>query len=405
METLPLGIRLSDGIDAQEAVAIALWNNASFQESLSQLGFVKADLAQAGLLANPSFSMLFPLGPKQLEFTALVPLEALWLRPRRVAIARVDAERVAESLVQNGLDLIRDVRVGLSDLQLGRDRLMLAQDAVRLRERISEITQARARAGEAAQLEVAAADSELLQAREDIQRRAYENAVMNERLRHLIGFASADTNTSFAPLEATPALTDSPADLARRALAGRPDVRAAELGVELAAKRAGLATAEVFALSGIIDANGAGKEGFEIGPGMQLPIPIFNQNQAGRGRAAAELERATWSCIGTQRRARMEVGETFLRYEHASSGLKGWTNGVLPSLEELVRNSQRAYELGETSPLVVQENARQLLAAKTREAELHAELRRAWAELERAVGVRLTEAPSVPPPASSQTRL
>ena len=100
---LPAGIEMADGIDADEAVALALWNNPLFQENLSKLGLARGDLAQAGLLANPTLSVLFPLGPKQLEFTATFPLEALWLRPRRVAIARLEAERVANGLVQNGL--------------------------------------------------------------------------------------------------------------------------------------------------------------------------------------------------------------------------------------------------------------------------------------------------------------
>src|SRR5262245_34195771 len=62
---LPPGVTLSDGVTESEAVALALWNNPLFQENLSKLGLVRSDLAQAGLLANPTFSILFPLGPKQ----------------------------------------------------------------------------------------------------------------------------------------------------------------------------------------------------------------------------------------------------------------------------------------------------------------------------------------------------
>src|SRR4030095_114792 len=121
-DSLPPGVELSDGLEEREAVAIALWNNAAFQEALSKLGLARGDLAQAGLLSNPTFSILFPLGPKQLEFAATFPLAAVSLRPRRVAIAKLDAERVADGLLQNGLDLVRDTRVALSEMELARDR-------------------------------------------------------------------------------------------------------------------------------------------------------------------------------------------------------------------------------------------------------------------------------------------
>ena len=45
---LPAGVRIDDGLSRDEAVAIALWNNAAFQVSVSQLGFARADLVDAG---------------------------------------------------------------------------------------------------------------------------------------------------------------------------------------------------------------------------------------------------------------------------------------------------------------------------------------------------------------------
>ncbi len=60
---LPPGVSLDDGLTQTEAVAVALWNNAAFQASLTELGFARADLADAGLLRNPVLSLLFPVGP------------------------------------------------------------------------------------------------------------------------------------------------------------------------------------------------------------------------------------------------------------------------------------------------------------------------------------------------------
>ena len=386
---VPADVSLQDGLNEEEAVALALWNNAAFHETLTKLEFSRADLLQAGLLSNPTLSVLFPLGPKQLEFAATFPLEAVWLRPRRMAIARLDAARVADSLIQNGLDLVRDVRAGLSDLGLAMDKAGLGREAMSLRERIAQITEARQRAGEGSELETAAAQAEVVRARDEARRLEHDVTVARERLLHLVGLNSAITNVIFSASATPPMSGTSVAELERRALAARPDVRASELVLEAAALRAGLARAEIFALSGIIDANASGKEGFEIGPGLQAPIPIFNQNQAGRARAAAEMDRAAWNCVATRRRVTLEVREAHTKYQQAAEAFQSWSTQLVPTLEELVRRSEKAYELGELSPLTVQENARQLLDARVRQAELAADLRRSQAELERSVGTRL----------------
>ena len=65
----PAGVVLEDGLTGDEAVAIALWNNARFQADLAELGFARADLRDSGLLRNPVLTFLFPLDQKQLETT------------------------------------------------------------------------------------------------------------------------------------------------------------------------------------------------------------------------------------------------------------------------------------------------------------------------------------------------
>ena len=58
--TLPPGAAFEDGVTEDEAVAIALWNNAAFQELLGDLGLTRGDLIQAGLLPQPGVFGLLP---------------------------------------------------------------------------------------------------------------------------------------------------------------------------------------------------------------------------------------------------------------------------------------------------------------------------------------------------------
>lgn len=381
---LPPGISLGSGLSEDDAVAIALWNNAAFQENLAKLGLARGDLAQAGILANPPLSLLFPVGTRQLELVAALPLEALWLRQKRIALAEQEADRVAKGLVQNGLDLARDVKGGLSDLVLAADRAELAARAVQIREQMAGLAERRARLGDASELDLAAARAELERAREEAGRFDRERAIVRNRLSLLLGWPLGEVLAVPAALPTAP--PPPVADLEVKALAARPDLRAAELALESAGKKAGLAETEIFSLSAVVKSTtGSGKEGI-VGPGFTLPLPILNQNQPARIRAGAELERATWGFSGTRDRILAEVREARLKLEQASVALAAYESQVLPPFEELERLTRRAYELGELPPLAVQESSRQLLLLRVRRSELRAELRRAWAELERAVG-------------------
>ena len=123
---VPPGVNVADGLTEDESVEIALWNNPVFQVSLAELGFARADLLEAGLLRNPTLSLLFTLGPKQLEAVLRLPIEVLWERPRRVAAARLSADAAAERLVASGLDLVVSVKSSYIDAQLAADRQRLA---------------------------------------------------------------------------------------------------------------------------------------------------------------------------------------------------------------------------------------------------------------------------------------
>jgi cobalt-zinc-cadmium efflux system outer membrane protein len=237
---LPPGVSLVDGLSEDEAIATALWNNAAFQADLANLGFARADLVEAGLLRNPILSLLFPVGAKQLEFTATWPLEVLWQRPRLVSAAKLNLEAVGENLVQHGLDLVRDVRLAFADLALAQEHASLAAEAMRLSARLSELAQARLRAGDVSALEASAARNEANRAEADASRLAQDAAAAQFRLRYRLGFELQAASFEISlPSSGEPREVGAISELVKQALAARPDLRAAEIMMEAAAQRAG----------------------------------------------------------------------------------------------------------------------------------------------------------------------
>ena len=114
------------------------------------------------------------------------------------------------------------------------------------------------------------------------------------------------------------------ADLLKRALAARPDLRAAELAVEAAAARLGWEQSRILTLTAVLDANGQGSEGFEAGPGIDIGIPLFNRNQGGRLRAQSELQRASAAYVQLQQQVGLDVREASALFEQARQSRLAW---------------------------------------------------------------------------------
>jgi cobalt-zinc-cadmium efflux system outer membrane protein len=382
---VPESVQLQDGLTEDEAVALALWNNPDLQGALARLGFAKGDLQEAGALPNPVFSILFPLGPKQLEMTLFQTLGALVQRPARVAAASKDVERVAEELVAAGLDTARDVRVAYAELYLAQARLTLLTRTAEIWARMANLARARLDAGAASQLEVTAVVTDARTAELDVARQEQEALQRRAELLALLNLP-ADVQVDLQSLSPPSEPGAVPEDLMARALAGRPEVRAAELAMEAAGERAGVERAKIFDLMLLVDANGSGTKGFELSPGLQATLPIFYQNQGGRTRAAAEFEAATWRYASAQARVRREVEVARRQLARAQAARTVWPQDVVTPLETNVGRAEKAYAAGGATYLEVLTATRQLVLAQLQGLELEREARRAWAELRRSVG-------------------
>jgi cobalt-zinc-cadmium efflux system outer membrane protein len=387
---LPAGVSLADGLGEDEAVSVALWNSPGFQADLTVLATARADLAEAGALPNPMLTMLFPLGPHQLSGYLLLPLAALAQRPSRVKAARRDVERVAHSLVQTGLDLIRDVRVAHAEAQAADERVPAREELLGSWRRSEELARARADAGDTSRSEFDAIHGEALLAADLLARARQDAAATRLRLLLLLG-ANATVIPDATPITSSDAIgaPQDPATLVREALAARPDLRAAELAVEAAGKRLGVERARIFQallrLDGQLDA-----QGFHPSIGVhQIELPVFNWNPGGRGRAKAELQRALWRYAALRQQIVAEVHTARLQAQQASDSWLRWRGEVIPTLERTVAAATGSFQAGSESYVVVLDATRRLQDARLREIDLRADQRRALAQLGRSVGRRI----------------
>ena len=379
----PNGASLGDGITEEEAVLIALWNNAAFQALLVELDLARADLIDAGLLPNPEVAYFFPVTDKPYKYAIDFPLEALWLRPIKIAAASRESARVCQRLAQAGLDLIRDVRQAHSDLLLARGQLRVAEEAIRIRGRVAELADARVQAGEVSVQEVAAARVDALQAQQEVVRAVHNVTIAEERLRLLMG--TGDDRSPLLLIEPpVPIRPDLDAELlVADATTTRPELLAANQAVATASERVRLAQVNWVRFLGILDATSGQDTGHEFGPAFRVTLPVFHRNQGMVARARAALDQAARQREAVRQRIILEVREAHLRYVQAAAELEIVNAKVLPEVEAGIRRAENAYREGNLGYVVVLESTRQFLQGLARREQLLGDLRRAGAELER----------------------
>jgi outer membrane protein, heavy metal efflux system len=374
---------LEDGLGEDEAVGLALARSPDFAAALADLGVADATIAEASQLRNPVFSLLLPWGPKQLEATARWPLDALYLRGRRMKAAQQDADAVARRLVADGLDLVLRTRQAWADAALALEREPAVEEGVRAREEIGAIAEQRVEIGEVSAFEIGLVRAEAARAGEDRARQAAQREIALQHLGALVGRPDGSITVAESSGPSAPCLEVS--GLLQEARAARPELRGAELVVEAAAGRVGLSRLEALGLVAIVDANAKGSRGFEAGPGFEVQLPLFHWNGAARQRAQAELVRGRARLLALHRQVELEVRDGRTRAVEARAVLAAWEE-VVQAREEDLRLATARHESGEDPLLVALESRRLLADARLRRADARAERRRADARLARAVG-------------------
>jgi cobalt-zinc-cadmium efflux system outer membrane protein len=123
-----------------------------------------------------------------------------------------------------------------------------------------------------------------------------------------------------------------------------------------------------------------------IGMSVSVPIPLFNRNRAGIGKATSELTQAQIERQAGERDVRSAVSAQWMRYELLNARAQRLRGALLPPLEDNLRLSQIAFKAGEISLTELLLVNRQALDGRRDMLEIETELRLTQVALERAAG-------------------
>jgi cobalt-zinc-cadmium efflux system outer membrane protein len=357
LATTPGSVKIS----LDDAIQMALQHNHSLLAARTVIQQNRAEETTANLRPNPVLlgdSQFLPVfQPSQfnsdyLDSTAQFDLGVSYLfergqkRQHRLQAAK-DATAVTRSQVTdsertlsfNVASLFINVELAESTLELAKQDLKSFQDSV-------NITEARYKAGDIGEDDLLKMKLQLLQFQMDVSAAQLSRVQALSDLRQLLGYESVSPDYDIAGSFDYQALKGNLDDFQAKALANRPDLQAATLGINAANSQLGLqksigkrdVTGQV-SYTRLGDSN-------DISLFGQIQLPIFDRNQG-------EIARAGFAVTQAQEQQRFASGQVLTDVRDAFEGLRAndqivglYRSGYLDTAQQSLDITEYAYKRG-----------------------------------------------------------
>lgn len=338
---------LEKPLTVESAVQIALINNKRLQAEYEELGVAQADLVQAGLLENPSFSTEILVGNGAVNPSFSVVQDF-------VRIFTLSAQRAAASGALHGtqyrvanriLDVAAEVRPAYYKLVADQQAAELFRKVVAANEAAAELSQRQLQAGNVSRRDQALQQAQYARAALDLARTEAQIASDREALNRLLGlFGDQVTWNLPERLPAVPTTKPSLEGLEtvaierRLDLAGaRQDLQTASYAVDLGRQ---LRWLSVLGL-GVRLERDPDSGAWLKGPTVEFTVPLFDQGQARVASLEAQRRRSAKVVAALAVDARSEVRDAYARMAAAQDAANFFQTSILPLQQQVVDETTR----------------------------------------------------------------
>lgn len=318
-------------------------------------------------------------------------------------VAELGLELAELDMADRERQLKAEIKARYGEALAAARNLETAERLVELNQQGYRITEARVREGEAAPIEQGLLQVEVNRLESD--RLLFENQLVRAvlELKTLAGMNLDEPLQPSGDLSAPP-ITLSLAEATERALAERPDLKAARLEEKLGEAELQLARTEAIPnligftrytrASSAFDQFGLSKAGAPVplrdtdnvlSAGVTITLPTRNRNQGNIQVAVARREAAGLRRQFIEQVVRREVRAAYSRYEAARRALEIFDQKVIGQAQDNLLVIRAAYDLGELRVLDVINEQRRLIDTQKAYTEVLEEYYLALVELERAV--------------------
>ncbi len=419
---------LKSELTSNEAVELALLNNAGLLAAFRDIGIARADLVQSGLLTNPTLAMAFRLpaggGLTAIDMDIAQNIADLWQIPPRERAAERNLELTILRIAHEASRVAAKTKQAYYAVLGEERRLNIARENLEVTRTTLKLSKFRQETGVGNVLDVNMAKGAALKAELAVDRTRLAASEAKRTLAALLGLridAERLTLTNEARLLDLPAQNER---IVAQAMENRLDIRAMRETVRAADERLVLEHRQVFPsltvglslereargraqdrdiladtarasiAAGRLTApeieprsNGGGDPTVTLGPGFALELPIFDQNQAQIARARYQLEQALLRLNSLQASVVQEVQGAIDQARTAHKIARFYEMEILPQSQQNLDLARESYRAGKAGILFVLEAERAFLIARNAFINAQQEAELTNVKLESAVGV------------------
>jgi cobalt-zinc-cadmium efflux system outer membrane protein len=342
-------------VTMQQAVEQVLAHNPSLLAAQQNLLSMKGQEVQAGVRANPYLvaagsDVSLPADNPSSPYSYSVGVNRLFERGQKRRW-RLDAAQATTAQTDAQYhDQIRQTtllaRQSFTTLVLAKASLKLAQDNLRDYRHVLQINHDRYDAGDIGKLDFERLDLQLAQFESDESSAEMNLVQASDQLQTLMGYPQPGRSFDIVGDLVPPAVPGGLTDWEQRALAARPDYRAAQAAVRVADANVKLAYANGTTdptLEGDYNRTGTyNSAGFSI----SIPLRIFDRNQGNKDTSKYLATASQFGEVAVQNQVYSDVDQAWIGYSTAKVLSDRYNGHYLAEARDVLSIAEFAYQHG-----------------------------------------------------------
>ncbi len=360
---------LKTPLTQENAVRIALLNNADLQAHFEHIGISKAELVQAGLWTNPHLSTLFRFpfsgGTTALEIEGMLfKLSDLWRLPLKQKVAQAMLDRTLIKIADDVLITKRETKKAYNTWRITHELYQQALKVSKLFDQLNTISQRRHTFGYMTKMEVWMVQATQQETKILVEEYEQDLNIAKSDLLRLLGLQGKTVTLDPTPLASEMSLPTLDIAL-KQAYDNRLDLQAAKLQVKEKASHVDFENSNVFKDVGI----GAGFEqdtdgDKELGPALDLELPLFDQNQAQISKAVFEWRHARKQYKALKQNIRLEIENELDKLKYLQRKMNRLNQQIIPLHKQIVRFTEKNNRRMQINRFIVLQSQKDLMNAR-----------------------------------------
>jgi outer membrane protein TolC len=390
---------LADGLSRQESVRIALLNNRLLQSTFEELGISKSDFVQAKLLSNPTVGAIFRFlissgSGTNVEVEGFFPISDLWQIPfrKKAAAARMEATimRVGEMVMDTAAEAKRAYDAVFYLAETTRE----TEEILKRFMEIADQVVIRRDFGFVSDLDIYLAQAMVAETEMEVARLESQKAIVRSHFNRILALGPRQIGYEIQGGEVEELLHVPDLEGAiEYALDHRLDIQMARFKVRQAEKTLELERMRILKHVSLgVSYEKDTDDAEALGPGFDIQLPIFDQNQAQIAKARYRIRQARKSLQALEGKVREEVTSDLETIHFHRAQVQTFREKIIPFREKAIEYSERWVRAMQLNRLYLLEAQKGLLQSRKEYLRALMEHQRALVNLELHMGGKVPEA-------------